>query len=354
MKKRMYGKAMCLVIILTGVLIVSINATAQTTTQMTALEKKLYEAALKEGKLEWWDSLKMVEAAGFMKGFSSKYPGVKVEYFEGTAEVREEKYLLEQSAGRRTMDLTSLDQYKLFKEKNLLVDISDIIKDIKYPMQFCAKDMMGTSVEHVILGTAYNTKLVSPKDVPKSYEDLLDPKWKGRKIAVEDQLKLFIYLTPIWGKEKTANYLKKMAEQNVIFSKNATQMSVLLSAGEYPITMSGNLHRILSMKLEGAPVEWAPISPAINKLSPWAVMREGPHPNAAKLFLRYCISPEGQQLVDKIRNKGNPLPGSQTSQSKAIEKMGLEIVSLPGWEIEPKEMMELDVLYSDALGYKRK
>ncbi len=354
MKKRTYFETVCLVIILTGVLVVSINGTAQTPAKMTILEKNLYQAALKEGKLEWWDSLGLKESSAFIKEFINKYPGITVEYFEGAAEVREEKYLAEQSAGRRTMDLTSLDQYDLFKKKNLLLDISDIIKDVKYPIQFCDKDMMGASVEHSILGTAYNTKLVSPKDVPKSYEDLLNPKWKGRKIAVEDQLKLFIYLTPIWGKEKTVNYLKKLEEQKVIFGKNATNMMVLLNAGEYPILVSGNLHRTLTMKEQGASVDWAPIGPAIDKLSPWAVMREGTHHNAAKLFLRWVISPEGQQIVDKIRKKGNPLPEFQTSQSKAIEKMGLEVISFPGWGMEARELEELDALYSDALGLKKK
>lgn len=98
-----------------------------------------------------------------------------------------------------------------------------------------------------------------------------------------------------------------------------------------------------------------PISPSINKLSPWAVMREAPHPNAAKLFLRWFISPEGQKLVDDLRNKGNPMPGAPTRQAKTCEKMGIEIVSLAGWEVETAEgYTRLRALYDNAIGFERK
>ncbi len=354
MKKWAELKGICLVIILVGIVVVSMSASAQTTAQMTALEKKLYEAALKEGRFEWWDSLSLKEASAFIKEFSDKYPGVKVDFAEYIGSTREEKYLAEYSAGRKTMDLTSLDRYNLFNDKNLLLDLTDIIKDVNYPSQFCAKVLNGVSVEHVILGTSYNTKLVSPKDVPKSYEDLLDPKWKGNKISVNTEMKLFFYLQAIWGQEKTLNYMKKLGEQKLIFTKGSSATMTLLGTGEFPIAMSVNLHGTIREQEKGAPMDFVPLNPAIDKLSPWVVMREAPHPNAAKLFLRWCISPEGQQLVDKARKKGNPLPGLKTSQSKVIEKMGLKVTALAGWEVEAGELQELEILYSDALGFKRK
>ncbi len=355
MKKRTYFKTMCMVIILTGVLVISMNATAQTPKQMTPFEKKLYEAALKEGMVEWWDSLHLKEVTPFIKEFSSKYPGVKVEFAQYIATTREERYLAEYGAGRKTMDLTSLDQYQLFRDKNLLADISDIVKDVKYPTQFCARDFMGVSVEHAVLGTAYNTKLVSPKDVPKSYEDLFDPKWKGRKIAIDNEFKMFYYLNKIWGDKKTLDYVKMLGKQIPIFVKGTSATMTLLNAGEFPLATSMTLHGTIRDQEKGAPVEWAPISPSINKLSPWAVMREAPHPSAAKLFLRWFISPEGQKLIDDIRNKGNPMPGAPTRQAKTCEKMGIEIVSLAGWEVETAEgYAKLRDLYDDAIGFARK
>jgi iron(III) transport system substrate-binding protein len=226
-------KVICAITILMGIFLLSISAHAETANlaNATALEKKLYQAALKEGKLEYWETLSMKEASVFIKEFNRKYPGIKVDYFEATSDVREEKYLAEYAAGRRTMDVTTIDQYDRFQEKGILMDVSDIIKDVKYPVKLCTKDLKGVTVEHVLIGTGYNTKLVQPKDVPRSWEDLLNPKWKGRKIGLENRFKLFIYNTPNWGQEKTVKYLNRMKEQNPIFTKGNSGSLTLLSAG---------------------------------------------------------------------------------------------------------------------------
>ncbi len=350
MKARAYFKTMCLVIILTGVLIVSMNATAQTPKQMTPLEKKLYEGALKEGELEWWDSLSLKESAEYIKEFNRLYPGIKVNFFEGSSDVRDEKYLAEFEAGRKMLDTTSVDQYKRFKEKGLIADISDIIKDTKFPLEYCSKDFLSASVEHALNGTAYNTKLVSPKDMPKSYEDLLDPKWKG-KICLEPRLKFFIYNTPIWGEAKTVNYLSRLREQKPIIARGNSHMLSLLAVGEFPIGMSTVLHLITGLKLKGAPVEWLPVNPTPDKLSAFVVMRYAPHPNAAKLFMRWLMTAEGQMCVDKVYLKGNPLPGSGTIQSKTVEKYGLEVIPVSVWEMA-QDFGRLEKIYCEAVGIK--
>lgn len=351
MKKRPYLETACLVIILTGVLVVSINAIAQTPTQMTALERKLYQAALKEGELEWWDSYSMKNATALIKAFNNKYPSIKVDYFEVTSDVREEKYLAEYSAGRKTLDVTGIDLFDRFKEKNLLLDLSAIVKDTNFPVKFCTKDFLAASTEHSLNGVAYNTKLVSPKDMPRSWEDLLDPKWKGRRISVENRLKTFIYIYPIWGQERTVKYLEKLREQNPIFTKGATQTTSLLITGEFAIAIGVHLNKILEMRELGAPVDWVPINPTLDKLTPSVIMREAPHPNAAQLFLRWFMTPEGQLFIDKIQYKGNPLPGANTKQSKALEKMGLDVFTVATWEVEA--IKGLEELYGEAIGFKK-
>ncbi len=353
MKKRTYLETMCLVIILTGVLVVSINATAQTQTQMTAFEKNLYQAALKEGKLEWWDAMKLSVASDTIKEFGNKYPGIKIDYFEATLDMREERYLAEYAAGRKTLDYTNINQYKRFKEKDLLLDISDIIKDTEYPRIFCDEDLTGVAVEHTIYGTAYNTKLVSPKDVPKSFEDLLDSKWRG-KIDVEQRLKLFVFLTPGWGKEKIVKYLNRLKEQKPIFTNGTASTLTLLATGEFPIAVNVSLSETLVLKNKGAPVDFAPISPVADNMGTSVVMRHAPHPNAGKLFLRWLVTPEGQSLQDKYWYKGNPLPGSNTIPSKTLERLGIkEMIRFSGWGMA-EELDELTKTYSEAVGFKKK
>lgn len=357
MKKGMFLGKICLVIILAGVLVVSICAHAQTPkptapSSATALEKRLYQAALKEGQLNWWDQHSLKEATVWIKEFNNKYPGIKVEYFEGTEDVISEKYLAEYKAGRATADTVQPEPLRPFREQKLLLDLSDIIKDANYPLQFCLKELTGATFEFSLLAAAYNTKMVSPQEVPRSLEDLLNPKWKG-KINLESRLKFFLYTTEHYGEEWMINYLKKLREQKPTFSKGSTASMTLLSAGEFPIVVGVNLHRIVIMSNQGQPVGLVPISPiGYNPLNVTCIPKTAPHPNAAKLFIRWWMSPEGQALNDKIRFKGNPLPGSGTSQSKILEKYGIKVFTLTEWVNDNED--RLGKLYQDASGFAKK
>jgi iron(III) transport system substrate-binding protein len=201
-------------------------------------------------------------------------------------------------------------------------------------------------MEHTVKGATYNTKMVSPNDVPRSWEDLLDPRWKG-KIALEINMDVFIYLTTTWGEEKMIAYLKKLREQAPIFTQGVTQTMTLLTAGEFPIAVSMSLHRTLILQAQGAPVAFAPISPVADEFVAYVTVVDAPHPNSAKLFLRWLMTTEAQSMVDKIRRKGNPLPGSGTLQSKAIEQLGLKVQAAPSWDYN---FERLGQLYHMSLG----
>ena len=79
-------------------------------------------------------------------------------------------------------------------------------------------------------------------------------------------------------------------------------------------------------------------------------MRDAPHPNAAKLYMRWLLSAEGKSLVEKIRKKGDPLPGSGSIQSKKIEQMGLKVLVVPVWELDFKR---LENVYQNAIGFTK-
>lgn len=345
MKRLTFSRSLCPAMILAIALGVSVKAPA------TTLEKKLYEAAKKEAIVEYWDTLSMKEISELWKGFESKYPGIKLKYFEATSDVREEKYLAEHSAGRHTADIVPLDLYKKFKEKGLLLNLSDIVNDTGYPKKFCSPDLDLAAVEHTLTGTVYNTKLVSQEDVPRTLEDLLDSKWRG-KINIESRMKYFIFGTDYWGESKTLDYLKKLRKQNPSFTRGATATMALLAAGEFPITIGIYFHRTLIFQEKGAPVEWAPISPVVDYLTSHAIMRHAPHPNASKLFLRWWMSPEGAAHVDSKRHKGNPMPGSGTQTSKILEKRGMPDIHVwaPWGETDQKTLQKK---YQSAVGFTK-
>lgn len=182
MMKHAFVGMVCFAVILSAVLVFSAwgNAQTQKSAPMTALEQKLYQAALKEGQLNWWDQHSLKESGIWIEAFNAKYPGIKVNYYEGAQNVLTQKYLTEYKAGRATADTIQPEPLRPFKEQKLLLDLSDIIKDTNYPLQFCLKDLTGVTEEITVTVAGYNTKLVSPQDVPKSWEDLLNPKWKGK------------------------------------------------------------------------------------------------------------------------------------------------------------------------------
>jgi len=324
---------------------------AATPKQAASLEAQLYQAALKEKELNWWDQNSLEEAGAFMTEFNKRYPGIKINYFEGTQDVITERYLSESKAGRATADTIQPEPYRPLQEQGLLLDISDIIKDANYPPQFCTKELTGATLTHGVFGLGYNTRLIPEKDLPQSWEALLDPKWKG-KINVERRLKTFVYGTEHWGEQWVVNYLKKLREQKPTFSKGHTQVATLLSVGEFSIAIGHHLHRTLLMEAEGAPVGFLPLKPAMhNAGSPHSIPKTAPHPNAAKLFYRWWMSPEGQAVNDKVRMRGSPLPGTGTAQAKFLEKHGVPVFSCTMWAIENSDRLEQ--IYAEAIGLKK-
>ncbi|MFC1815458.1 ABC transporter substrate-binding protein [Thermodesulfobacteriota bacterium] len=345
MKKWTFFTAICLAFILTVVLGVSTPALA------SSLEKKLYEAAKKEGALEYWDSLSIREVSELWKGFESKYPGIELKFFQARLEESEERYLAEHRAGRHVVDVFPIHYLERFRKNKLLTDLSDIINDSGFPKKFCTKKLDGVGLEHALKGLAYNTNLVSPQEAPRSIEDLLHPKWKG-KINLVIGMRYFIYLTKYWGEEKTLAYLRKLARQNPSFTKSKSQTRTLLLAGEFPFTLADNFHKYIIMKAKGAPIGWAKISPIVDTVDAFVILRHAPHPNAAKLFLHWWMSPEGAYYVDARRHKGNPLPGSGTQTSKLIKEAGNpEIIVGASWiDIGQNELLDKCL---KAVGYKK-
>ncbi len=149
-----------------------------------------------------------------------------------------------------------------------------------------------------------NTDLVKPADRPKTYDDLLDPKWTGKMVWRRNDLtgaSGFVgNVLMSMGEEKGMEYLRKLARQKII-SVSISDRALLdqVIAGEYAMTVVVTNHNVEISRKQGAPVAWIPLEPAMMSSEQMGLTALAPHPNAGLLFLEYALSREGQIVFQK-------------------------------------------------------
>jgi len=148
----------------------------------------------------------------------------------------------------------------------------------------------------------YNTKLVSKAEAPRNWDDLLHPRWKGKLLMDDEEYFWHAGMLKHWGEEKGRKYMEALSRQGLQFRNGHALLADLLSIGEFPAAVVVYPDHIEQMKAKGQTVEWVKSSdPILVNLAPVAVAARAPQPNAAKLFLNYSISKEGQEILQKAR-----------------------------------------------------
>ena len=146
----------------------------------------------------------------------------------------------------------------------------------------------------------YNTRMVTEKEAPKRYEDLLDPKWKGKIGMSNNEYTWFKGVLDSMGREQGLQFMRRLAKQDIIFRKGRTLTTQLMVAGEFPIA-KGVYNRVLAMKDEGAPIHWASFpTPTMADMRAFVLHADAPQPNAGKLFIDFMLSREGQAVLNKL------------------------------------------------------
>ncbi len=259
-------------------------------------DKQLIEKAKQEGKVMLYSSIILTDSIAITRAFEKKY-GIKVELWRGLADKVVQRTVSEARANRHTVDVidtNSPELEMLAREKLLSEFYSPYLADLPPAAIPAHKQWVADRFNFWV--AAYNTNKIKKEAVPKTYEDFLDPKWKG-KIGLEaTDTEWFATLVKIWGEEKGLAYFKKLAEMNPDIRKGHILLAELVSAGEIPLTLTAYNHHIEKLKNKGAPVEWMPIPPAIARPNGVAVAKFAPHPHAALLFADFLLSPEGQEL----------------------------------------------------------
>ena len=143
---------------------------------------------------------------------------------------------------------------------------------------------------------AYNKKMVSTGDVPKNFWDLVEPKWKGQLLMDENESKWMAGMISYYGEAKAMDLMRKLAGQNIQFRVGHSLLQTLLAAGERAVVVVAFANGVDRLKKDGAPVEWVGAEPIIGLTFGSAVVKDAPHPNAARLLSDFLLSREGQEV----------------------------------------------------------
>lgn len=284
-----------------GVLVATLGVLA-TSAPAFGADEALIAAAKKEGELNWYTTQIITQIGRpMMEAFQKKY-GIKVNAVRGNSVELAVRLLNEAKAGRMQADVFdgTTTSVSLKKAGIALKWQPDATKQL--PQEFWDREGYWVSNNVYVHTPAFNTNLVPAGTEPKNWEDLLDPKWKGKMAwathATTSGAAGFVGLVLTeWGEEKGKAYLRNLAKQDIVrLSGSARAVTDQAIAGEYPIVLQIFNHQPLISKQKGAPIDWIAINPAMAILSVAGVTQGAPHLNAGKLFVAFLISDDGQRL----------------------------------------------------------
>lgn len=266
-------------------------------------QKILVDGAKKEGKLTFYTTLIVEQVVRPLKdAFEKEYPFVQVEYFRGNSDRIAQKLFAEYQAKRYAVDVIDGSSTTTMVRRAGLLQRFFSPYFAEYPAEL--KDAEGYwGVSNLYFHTiGYNTRMVKPGDVPKSFEDLLNPRWKGQMIWSTGRGgggPLFVgNVLQTMGEGAGKAYLQKLRLQNVAKTTvSARQVLDLVIAGEYPIVLVIFNHHAYISKSAGAPSEWQALEPVAATISTIGLPKYAPHPHAAMLFLDFVLSKRGQKVM---------------------------------------------------------
>ncbi|MDB5544569.1 MAG: putative binding protein component of iron transporter precursor [Hyphomicrobiales bacterium] len=279
-------------------------ATALATLALTpafAADQAMIDAAKKEGEVNWYTTQIVNQfVRPSIAAFEKKY-GIKVNYFRGNATDIALKVSSEAKAGRIMADVVDGTATSVMLRRD--DQVMKWIPENKFDKQFVDPEGYWIASNFYVLTPGYNTEMVKKADVPKSFADLLDPKWKGKMIwnATSSASAGAGFVGTVllsMGEEKGMDYLRALAKQNVVsVASSGRQVLDQVIAGEYPLGLQiFNNHAVISAR-QGAPSGWAPLDTSMAVIATISVTKASAHPNAAKLFMEFVTSEEGQKLL---------------------------------------------------------
>jgi len=258
---------------------------------------RLIAGAKKEGVLNLYSSAITEHMAAVIAAFEKTY-AVKVRLWRGASEEILQRTVTEARGGHFEVDVveTAAPQIVAIGREKLLQDVrtpisADLMRETMIPGEAWLPSRL------IIFTGAYNTSLIKRADLPKTYEDLVNPKWKGKLGIETDDNNWLMGLGGALGEEKALKLFSDIVARNgMSVRKGHTLMANLVASGEVPIALTIYYHEVEPLKRAGAPIDELDLAPVLAFTAGAGVAKRAPHPYAAVLFLDFLLS-DGQKIL---------------------------------------------------------
>jgi iron(III) transport system substrate-binding protein len=260
-------------------------------------QQQLIEGAKKEGKMVFYTSVETEFARALTSGFEAKYPFIRTDIYRSTHAKILSRMNVERKTGTYNADAVSVGEFETYHMQKMgFITPYKSPSAADYPEGFKDPNGYWADLYDNLIVTAYNTTRVKRDELPKRYEDLLRPRWKGRMVFDENEDRWFANMLYLIGEKKGMELMHGLAQQQVAIRRGRSLVTQLLSAGEYDLQIVAYWYKPHLMKKQGAPVDWVSLEPALVALHPISIVNRAPHPHAAKLFIDFVLSEEGQKI----------------------------------------------------------
>ncbi len=290
-----------------------------------ATKGELVELAKKEGQVIVYASMNVEEVDALTARFQERYPFLKVNVNRLGAERLLTRILAEARAKKSFADVVQtlgFSMHTLRKKGILGYYLSP--ENRFYPKGFKEEGYWTTVYTNPYV-VAYNTRMVPREQIPQSYEDLLNPIWKGKMVMEGTRVDWFGGVLQVMGTEKGLKYMKELSKQNITLRTGHTLLAQLVAAGEAALDVNIPATTVDRLKKKAAPIDWTPLSPAPSALIGIGVTSQPVHPHAAQLYVDFALSKEGQKI---LLDFGRYLARSEFGLEQLAKQAGLQIVPL--------------------------
>ena len=304
-------------------LALSINAVLFCVSASAAISDSLIDSAKREGEVVYYASMNLSEANALIGEFEKRYPFIKIKLNRAASEKLLTRVLTESRAQKSSADVLQTVEFSMyiFARRGILARYTPQANSL-FPKQF-KEEGFWTTVYYNAYVTGFNNKLVAAESLPRTYDDLLDPKWRGKLMMEGTKADWFAGMLQIMGGERGISYMRALAQQQPSPREGHELLAQLIAAGEGLVDVNIPAASVERMKERGAPIDWIALGPAPAVMVGIGQAAQAAHPNAAKVFLDFVLSRDGQKLM---QTPGRLVARSDLANEQARMLKGLKIV----------------------------